>query len=489
MKIVPKLGHPKEFSIFFRLSNQIPILCINDTFDHSVFISWFINCGSLYDPIDRLGLAHFVEHMLFKGTKKHPSPMQLNQLIDKYGAYSNAHTSQERTWYDLHIDSRHWTKGLEIMGEMMFDSVFPENQFEPEKEVVVQEILLDQKTPRDVLEIDSNAWVWSNTPYARPVGGSPDTIRSIQLTDVLRFLGQYYQPHRMFLVIIGDLPSPKKTEKMVRKLLDRKWNQTVLGRAYEKLGMLGVASTSATSIMNQPDWWFIEKNKPNTYQTLYRIGDEPKLMNASIEHPGYPGPAIQWIPNELAQEQVFIKMDFPILDTNDIRMMNFALWLQCYLTDGMGSTLFVELREKEGLVYSITSRFEPVLNVGVGTFSIITATSQKNLLQVIQIISKELQKLKKQKIKKSVVDFYRGMAEGKQRLSFEDPSQWIWLAADDYFREGLIPGDVKKNIWEYTSPSTIRALSKKWFHSKTCWTTFVSRKQPSLKKIYQILSK
>jgi hypothetical protein len=127
--------------------------------------------------------------------------------------------------------------------------------------------------------------------------------------------------------------------------------------------------------------------------------------------------------------------------------------------------------------------------VGVGTFSIITATSQKNLLQVIQIISKELQKLKKQKIKKSVVDFYRGMAEGKQRLSFEDPSQWIWLAADDYFREGLIPGDVKKNIWEYTSPSRIRVLSKKWFHSKTCWTTLVSRKQPSLKKIYQILSK
>ena len=469
-----------------RLNNGIPVITINNTFHHSVLISWFINCGSLYDPIDRQGLAHFVEHMLFKGTKQHPSPLQLNITLDKYGAYSNAHTSQERTWYEVHIDAEFWEKGLETISEMMFDSIFPEKEITPEKEVVVHEIQLDDRNPKDILLQDSGAWVWSGTPYARPIGGTPDSVRSIQINDVLRFLGQYYQPHRMCLIIVGALPSQKKTNEIIKKYVDRKWENTVLGRARDSLSLLGNPQSSTMSVMNEPIWWPVKNQRKitnenfNEHVNLYRIGNNPIVINGNIEHPGFPGPAIQYIPYENDSEQIYIKIDFPVVDTTNEQTINLAQWLQSYLSDGMGSTLFVELREKRGLTYSVKTFLDSVNTIGIGTFSIMTSTNTnfKNVSQVITCIFDELNKLKTRKLPAKITKFYRQMTQGKQKLSAEDHSAWIQLLADIFFRQGFygltnLDIDANQNDWKLTQPTPLKEISKVWFDTQSTWITIV----------------
>jgi predicted Zn-dependent peptidase len=495
----------------FRLQNGIPVLCMNDVYRESVLINWFVNAGALYDPIERLGLAHFVEHMFFKGTTQYPTPRNLNLSLDQYGAYCNAHTTQERTWYDIHIDSKHWEKGIEVIGQMMFHSLFPEEEIPPEREVVVNEIERDVESPQYVLSQDSSAWVWYGTPYARMIGGFPETVRKITREDCIRFLGQYYQPHRMFLAIIGDLPSKLKAQSAIEKYLNRpSWDKTLLGKAQKELAYLGVAGTSTTSIMDKPDWWphsivrssssHKSNNTKNHQETGNRVGNPPCCFHqATKDHPLYPGPSIQYIPHNYTEDQVYLQIEFPIAQTNQPKILRAVEWFNAYLTGGMGSALFVELREKRSLVYSVKSSLDAVLQLGVGSFMIKTSTSgdKKRLKDVCHIIRRELKKLTAKPLDAKTVRFYRQMAQGSATIEVADPSQWMWKAADLYFREGQVPK--KKEVllgeegeWAYCRPAKLHELAQKWFNPETCWVSLVGKKSlgttPFVKQLAKQLS-
>lgn len=473
---------------FFYLNNGIPIICINDIYKHSVMISWMVNVGSIFDPINKLGLAHFIEHMFYKGTKSKPSPIQLNLSLNKYGAYSNAHTSQERTWYDIHIDSKYWHKGVETMSEMMYESLFPEEEIEPEKKVVIQEVMLKTMTAQDVLIQDSSAWIWSGTPFARSIGGNQETINNINSNDIVRFLGEYYQPNRMLILVVGNLPSTRKTEKVIRSYFDKPWNHTLLGKARDSLAFIGQVPIFKT-YLREPYWWphLNTKNLKNTEHNYVsnRIGETPYILNGTIEHPTYPGPSIQWIPYAMSNS-FFIRFDFPVHNTNDERVVNLCAWLNAYLTEGMGSSLFVELREKQGLIYSVHSKLDSASNIGVGTYTITTSLNggEEELLKIIKIIHNELLKLKNKTTPRNIVKFYRQMAQGKKKLSLDNPYLWINQIAESFFVEGVIPGQIeKRNPWEFTQPKLMKKILNNWFHNQTTWITIVAPKNVKNKKI------
>ena len=271
-------------SFSYKLKNGITVFILPGWYKQIVSCYWYIHAGSNQDFPERQGLAHFIEHMFFKGTKEHKNASSLIHVLDEHGAQTNAFTTQEMTCYHCHISSDVWEKAIQTLSEMIYDSIFPKSDYKFEKEIVVQE-LKQRKTNPSILIQDSMTWILSGTPYARSVGGTPEQVQSITSDDLNRFIHLYYQPDRMYLFLVGDLPNQKQIQKVLHQYVDR------------------VGNRSKNINTHLPEWW--------KYTKQDRIGREPIVWNGTIKQPNYPGPSIQWILNE-TDEQTLIKIDYPI---------------------------------------------------------------------------------------------------------------------------------------------------------------------------------
>ena len=465
----------------FVTGNGIPVVCVPGWYTNSTLIQWFVYAGSINDPANRTGLAHFVEHMMFKGTKQHPTAQNVSLTLNKYGAYFNASTTQERTCYEVHIDSREWKTGLKTLAEMMYDSTIPEEEIQPEIAVVLNEISRRSGGPVSTLSQDADAWIWSGTPYATPVGGIHKDVQAITRNDVLDFLGNYYQPNRMLILIIGDVPAEKQGKRDIKRILNCDWSKTLLGKAKLNVEKHMIAPFPQAGI---PTWWppfFGETNNIVHILADFRDGPAPMVVGGTDEHPGWPGPAIQWIP--YPSEQSYIRIDFPVKNADNHIIFAFCNWVACYFTEGMGSVLFQELREEKGLVYSVKSGLDTYWPAGI--FSFFTSTKSGEMLQVIRIIFREISRLQKSKLSKKQVDFYRTMTEGIRRIQDESPKDWSEEAAYHFFHHQEIPGSNHQNAVDLT-PKHIQEFANTIFCADTCWISCLGPK-PSKKLLEDAL--
>ena len=180
-----------------------------------VTIDTWVKTGSVNETDTNSGVAHFLEHLFFKGTKKYPVG-EFDRILESKGAIINAATSKDFTHYYITIPSEHFDKALELHADMLTDPQIPRKELEQERKVVLEEISKDMNTPSKKVYNNLNDMMYSHHPYKRKVIGSADVISTISREDILDFFNNYYTPSNMITVVVGDIDTAKTIDKITK---------------------------------------------------------------------------------------------------------------------------------------------------------------------------------------------------------------------------------------------------------------------------------
>lgn len=171
-----------------------------------VIIDTWVKTGSINETDKNNGVAHFLEHLFFKGTTKHPTG-EFDRILEGKGAITNAATSKDFTHYYIEIPSEYFSLALELHSDMLLNPQLPRKELEKERKVVLEEIAKDENTPSEKVYENLNSMLYTNHPYKRKVIGTNKVIEGITREEILDFYNRYYNPSNMVTVIVGDINS------------------------------------------------------------------------------------------------------------------------------------------------------------------------------------------------------------------------------------------------------------------------------------------
>lgn len=321
----------------------------------------WVKVGSRNDPKDKSGLAHFLEHLLFKGTK-HRSSFQISEEIDALGGNINGLTHKEYTLIYVNVLSKHLQKAFDVLGDLLVNPLFRPEDIETERGVVLQEIKSREDNPQERIFDLFTQTVWPDSnPLSRPVMGSEESVATITQGDLLQH-HKFYNSQNLVLVAVGDVDLGH-----LEQLADRKFKG--LKTSESKL-----LATSSSNLV--PSFQVEEKDILQTHLCL-----------------GFEGIAM-----------------------SDER--RFALEaLNAIFGSGMSSRLFRRIREELGLVYSISSHTTYYQDTGL--VRVYSTTKGEDLEEVVEIILEEAKKLAEEPIDRSTLKRAKEKLKGNFLLGME----------------------------------------------------------------------
>jgi zinc protease len=193
-----------------------------------VFLSLWARVGSAYESGEEAGIAHFVEHMLFKNTRKR-AVGQVAQEIHSLGGYLNGFTSYDCTSYWMVLPGSTLPKALEIQFDATFNPLFDQKEVEKERNVIIEEIKMYNDRPADYLSQKLLRAAFTRHNYGRPIIGYEDVLRQINADGLKKFYANHYKPNNCFILAVGDvdpLDVARKCDRVYRKLKDGKVNRS-----------------------------------------------------------------------------------------------------------------------------------------------------------------------------------------------------------------------------------------------------------------------
>jgi predicted Zn-dependent peptidase len=300
-----------------------------------------INTGSRDEKASEHGMVHFIEHMLFKGTRKHKAYYIFSRL-DDVGGELNAYTTKEETAIHASVLKEDFEKSVDMISDIAFNSVFPEKDIEKEKDVIIEEINSYLDTPTELIFDEFEEIVFSGQPLGRSILGTRDTVRSFTQKALNEFVARNYNTHQMVFCSVGNIPD----EKILR-----------LFNKY--FGSVAVKKKDA------------RRNK----KVLYKPLSVTKKMDTNQNH---------CIIGNVAY------------NLKDKRRMGMFLLNNILGGQGNNSRLNLSLREKNGLAYIVESSYNAYQDTGV--FSIYFGTDSRNLEKSISMVYTELSKLRNMKL-------------------------------------------------------------------------------------------
>lgn len=302
----------------------------------SVAFSMLVMAGSGDETKAEEGLSHFCEHMLFKGTTKRTG----QQIIEEFahlGVQYNAWTSESATCYHTKAVADNLESCLNLFSDMYFNLKFETEDFDKEGDVIVQEIAMHEDQPLSVMYDKMNSLFYKGTKYEHPVAGYAKVIKTYQPADIYQYVKKHYIAPNTILAFAGDI-TLARAEALVAKYY------------------LPFMSTTPA--------------KPKQRQNIPAIQPAPTML-----------------PVKKDTEQQHVILTIPVC--NQYSDDRYALNLFKLLFGGdMSSRLFISVREKLGLVYSIVTDME-LSDIG-GTFSVVFSCTPKNTKKVIEVVKQEL---------------------------------------------------------------------------------------------------
>lgn len=178
-----------------------------------VTIDTWVKTGSINEDDSNSGVAHFLEHLFFKGTKQHPTG-DFDRILESKGAIVNAATSKDYTHYYITIPSEYFNTALELHSDMLLNPQIPRNELEKERKVVLEEISKDINTPSKKVYENLNELMYTQHPYKRKVIGSADIISTIRREEILDYFNKFYSPSNMVTLVVGDVDTQSVIEKV-----------------------------------------------------------------------------------------------------------------------------------------------------------------------------------------------------------------------------------------------------------------------------------
>lgn len=311
---------PNGLKVLLKKSSSLPLISAQ---------VW-VKAGAIYETDDINGISHFVEHLVFKGTKKY-DVKQISSKIERYGAVLNAGTAKEFTVYFVDIPKEGITDALDVLSQLVFEATFPEDELNRERNVVIEEIKRYDDNPTNVLYENFNKLLFTKSTYRWRVIGKEINIRNLTKERIVEYYKTFYHPSNMVLSISGDIDYSE-----IKKLINEYFGKKV---------------SSQLVTYNPP----LEEDKKQSIT---------EIKKHKVQHVyficGFLGPKI----NEDHQYTAEV--------------------LSIILGEGLSSRLYQNLRENKQLVYEISSGF--YTQVGPSVFYISGVCERKNLEKVIDEI-------------------------------------------------------------------------------------------------------
>lgn len=345
----------------------------------SVSIGIFVGVGSGSERPDQNGLSHFIEHMNFKGTSSR-SAREIAETLDSVGGKLNAYTSKEHTSYYATVLNEHFDLAIELLEDIVFNSVYKDHDITTEKKVVLEEISMYEDTPDEIIHDLFVRNIWSSYHLGQPVIGSRNVVNNITRDNITDYLKDYYVPENMTISIAGNI-SLDDAVKKIRKLF-----------AFKEKGSV-----------------------------LLNYQDNP-IFNADINYANKD------------TEQVHLCFGSRGLSYHD-NCRYHLLVLSSIIGGSMSSMLFQEIREKRGLAYSIFSY--PLYFKNCGLYVLYAGTNIDKAKNVLEISLEIIEKLKKN-IPSKMVQRAREQLKGNVILNLEGTSSKMAWNGKNYFYYGKL---------------------------------------------------
>ena len=307
-----------------------------------VYCGYQINAGTRNEEPGEEGLAHFCEHVTFKGTERRKAWHILN-CLESVGGDLNAYTNKEGTVYYSAILKEHIARAVDLLSDIVFHSVYPQAEIDKEVEVICDEIESYNDSPAELIYDEFENILFKGSPLGHNILGTAEQVRSFKTEDALRFTRKLYRPDNAIFFAYGDIDFKKLVRLLQRALAD---DESVVNLAEEKL----------------------PKNYPS-------VGD---------------GIAGQTIVMQKNTHQAHVMIGTRAYDVNDDRRMPLYLLNNMLGGPGMNAKLNLALREHNGLVYTVESTM--VSYGDTGTWSIYFGCDEHDVKRCLRLVRKELDK-------------------------------------------------------------------------------------------------
>jgi len=348
----------------FTLKNGVRVVCENIPYVRSVSTGVWVRTGSRNENTLNNGVSHFIEHMLFKGTKSR-SAEEIAKSIDNIGGQINAFTGKECTCYYVKTLDEHIEIAMDVLSDMLYNSVFATSDITLEKQVILEEIGMYEDSPEDLVHDILSETVWKGSAIGFPILGTKKSLRRLNRKTINAYMMERYTPDNMVISIAGNFDE-NKLEEMLESYF----------------------------------------NKENVEQ-------KPEKADDNVEF--RPEVSIR----EKETEQVHICIGFEGIRNGDDSLYS-LLAVNNIFGGGMSSRLFQKIREKRGLVYSVYSY--PTVYNDAGLFTIYAGMKPENLKEVINLVYDEVSLMLNKGISKNELDKSKEQLKGNYILGLESTS-------------------------------------------------------------------
>lgn len=328
----------------------------------SVAVGIFVESGSRHETSKTAGISHLIEHMLFKGTPTR-KPVDISRAIEGRGGRFNACTGEESTCYYAHLPDEYLAEAVDILSDMYLNALIPEDEFEREKNVVIEEIKMYADEPDQLAAENLQLNLFPGSQLGQPVAGSEKSLRPMKRQQLLKYISGHYRADNTVVVVVGAFDRNRAVDEIARRF-------SPLSRRK--------APTRASA-----------------------GGFAPPVAHSKIE-------------KEIQQAQ--LALGYRTFGVDDPRRFA-AIVMDAVLGRGMSSRLFQEVREKRALSYDVSSRLGFFSDSGV--FSVSAGMDASKAELALGVIDRELRRIREKRVPAAELKRTKEFLTGNFRLSHE----------------------------------------------------------------------
>lgn len=410
----------------YTLKNKAQVYLIPLADTKSVTGQILFPVGSRFEPAHLNGVSHYIEHLMFKGTTKRKNTLTLTREIDRLGAEYNAFTDKETTGYYVKADASNTKIMVDILADMLYNSLFDAKEMAREKGVVCEELKMYRDNP--MMNIDSifEQLMFKGSPLGWDIGGTPELVQSYKRDEVLKFRDRYYDPSAMTIVFAGAITPELKSH--IEQYFGARPNRVKVSPAY-KPAVFGPTKKS--------DRIVVEMKKTDQAQMML----------------GWPGFA------------------HGVKENNAMRILN------TILGGSMSSRLFIQVRERQGLAYVVKSGAQSYRDTGYAYVQ--AGLEPKNINKAIACIQSEINKIITKGVTARELADAKTHFRGRITLALEDSAnQAEWYAKAAIFQKKIVTPEERLRAIEAVTAAEVQALAKKVYQSKLMRIAIIGDVQP-----------
>lgn len=364
------------------LANGLRIITAPMPHTRSATVSIFVGAGSRYEPDEVAGISHFVEHMLFKGTERRPTPREVTEEVERVGGIINAATDRELTVYWAKVPRPAFERAFDCLVDMVRHSRFDPVELEKERKVIIEELNMVHDSPQQLVDLLIDEVLWPDQPLGRDIAGTKETVSRITRDEQIAYVARQYSPGNTVVSVAGNVDHAE-----------------VVALAERYLG----------------DW------APHAVAPMFPALD------------GQTAPRLKVLSKKT--EQAHLSIAVRALDARHPDRYALDL-INVILGEGMSSRLFLEIRENLGLAYDVhsyVSRFQDT-----GALTIYAGVDPKRVDAAIAALLRELSRLAREPVGEEELAKAKDLVKGRLLLRLEDTR----AVSSSYGNQELLLGEI-----------------------------------------------